>query len=343
MALLSRSITGLTDAVNPSWVVTFVAMALLMAVGVATTFLVREPPDRRAAAPAIEGEASFALRMAAIAIAMALAVGAFLGLKEALLLLGWPKWAPNVVATLVAAFLPGGIVMLLPKPTPHSNLQYRAIHIWLQNAIVKPLAEVAKRDGWVLILLFIVLFKLGDAVLGTMATAFYLNIGFTKPEIAEISKIFGLVATLLGVWFGGLMVMKWGMGKSLLLTGVLQLLSNLMFSWQAHVGNDINWLYVTIAIENFTGGMASAAFVAYISRLCNLQFTATQYALFSSLAAVGRTVIASPMGGIAEQIGWVDYFLLSTVMAVPGMLLLIFMLKRHPVTIESPAATIADD
>ena len=89
--------------------------------------------------------------------------------------------------------------------------------------------------------------------------------------------------------------------------------------------------------------MASVAFVAYISRLCNLQFTATQYALFSSLAVVGRTVIASPMGGIAETIGWIDYFLLSTVMAIPGMLLLIYMLRRHPVTIETPAANIADD
>jgi PAT family beta-lactamase induction signal transducer AmpG len=133
------------------------------------------------------------------------------------------------------------------------------------------------------------------------------------------------------------------MGKSLLLTGLLQLFSNLMFSWQAYVGHDVQWLYATIAIENFTGGMASAAFVAYISRLCNLQFTATQYALFSSLAAVGRTIIASPLGGLAEEIGWINYFLFSTVMAVPGMVLLIYMLKRYPVTIETPAAQIADD
>ncbi len=334
---------SLGEAVHLSWVVTFIAMAALMAVGIATTFLVREPPHKRAAAPAAEGEASFLLRMGAIAVAMALAVGAFLGIKEGLTQLGWPRWAPNVAATLIAAFVPVVIVMLLPKPRPGGNPQYNAIRLWLDNAVMKPFAEVTKRDGWVLILLFIVLFKLGDAVLGTMATAFYLNIGFTKPEIAEISKIFGLVATLLGVWIGGLMVMKWGMGKSLLLTGVLQLLSNLMFSWQAYVGHDINWLYVTIAIENFTGGMASAAFVAYISRLCNLQFTATQYALFSSLAAVGRTVIASPMGGIAEQIGWIDYFLLSTAMALPGMLLLLFMLRRHPVTIDTPAVAMADD
>lgn len=332
------------DAVNLSWIVTFIAMAALMAIGIATTLLVGEPPLRRAAVSSgIEGEASFALRMVVILGAMAVAILAFLGIKEGLTQLGWPRWAPNVVATLVAAFVPVGIVMLLPRPTPRSNRQYQAIRLWLDNAVMKPFAEVTKRDGWVLILLFIVLFKLGDAVLGTMATAFYLNIGFTKFEIGEISKVFGLVATLLGVWVGGLMVMKWGMGKSLLLTGVLQLLSNLMFSWQAYVGHDVNWLYLTIALENFTGGMASAAFVAYISRLCNLQFTATQYALFSSLAAVGRTVIASPMGGIAEQIGWVDYFLLSTVMAIPGMLLLIFMLRRYPVTIESPAANITDD
>lgn len=331
------------EATHLSWVVAFVAMAALMTIGVVTTFVVREPPRRRAAIAVIEGEAGFALRLLAIACTTAVAISAFLAVKTGLTGLHWQNWAINPTATLTAAAIPVAIVMSLPAPRPGGNRHYRAIHIWLENAVVKPFREIAKRDGWVLILLFIVLFKLGDAVLGSMATAFYLNIGFTKPEIAEISKIFGLVATLLGVWLGGLMVIKWGMGKSLLLTGILQLLSNLMFSWQAHVGNDINWLYATIAIENFTGGMASAAFVAYISRLCNLQFTATQYALFSSLAAVGRTIIASPMGEIATVIGWVDYFLLSTAMAVPGMLLLIYMLRRYPLTIDSPATDVADD
>jgi len=331
------------EAVNLSWIVTFIVMAALMIVGVVTTLLVREPPNRRPPAPTIEGEAGFGLRLLAIASMTVVAILAFLAVKKGLVPLIWPNWAVNAIATVLAAAVPVAIVMSLPKPGAGSNRQYQAIHIWLENAVVKPFREVAKRDGWQMILLFIVLFKLGDAVLGSMATTFYLNIGFTKLEIGEISKAFGLVATLLGVWVGSLIVTKWGMGKSLLLTGVLQLLSNLMFSWQAYVGNDINWLYLTIAIENFTGGMASAAFVAYISRLCNLQFTATQYALFSSLAVVGRTVIASPMGGIAETIGWVDYFLLSTAMAVPGMLLLIFMLKRYPVTIETPAADITDD
>jgi PAT family beta-lactamase induction signal transducer AmpG len=331
------------DAVNLSWIVTFITMAVLMVVGVVTTLLVQEPPNRRPPAPAIEGEAGFALRLVAIVGMTAVAIVAFLTVKKGLGQGGLPTWAINAIATLVAAAIPVAIVMSLPKPKVGGNRQYEAIHIWLENAVVKPFREVAKRDGWQMILLFIVLFKVGDAVLGSMATTFYLNIGFTKFEIGEISKVFGLVATLLGVWVGSLMVTKWGMGKSLLLTGVLQLLSNLMFSWQAYVGHDVTWLYVTIAIENFTGGMGSAAFVAYISRLCNLQFTATQYALFSSLAVVGRTVIASPMGGIAETIGWIDYFLLSTVMAIPGMLLLIYMLRRHPVTIETPAANIADD
>jgi PAT family beta-lactamase induction signal transducer AmpG len=331
------------EAVNLSWVVTFIAMAALMIVGVVTILLVREPPYRRAAAAVIEGEAGFLLRLAAIGSMTIVAIAAFLAVKNGLAPLNLKTWAINPLATLIAAAIPVVIVLSLPKPRSGSNRHYRAIHIWLDNAVVRPFEEMAKRNGWELILLFIVLFKLGDAVLGGMATTFYLKIGFTKPEIAEISKVFGLVATLLGVWIGSLMVTKWGMGKSLLLTGLLQLLSNLMFSWQAYVGNDIQWLYATIAIENFTGGMASAAFVAYISRLCNLQFTATQYALFSSLAAIGRTVIASPLGGLAEEIGWINYFLFSTAMAVPGMLLLIYMLKRYPVTIETPAAKVADD
>jgi PAT family beta-lactamase induction signal transducer AmpG len=353
-----------------SWFAAYLTMAALMGVGIITVLMTREPQSQRRRDVASEADqASFLLRVGFIAVVTSAAFAIFLMVQAGVLALqfavlpdwlpilladwtratagwfvalNWVKWAPNIVATLAAAATPVVIVALLPTAGPRSPAQYRAVRTWLDTAVMTPFAEIAQRQGWALILLFIVLFKLGDAVLGSMASPFYIKIGFTKPEIAEVSKVFGLVATLAGVYLGGLMVMKMGMGKSLLLTGILQLGSNLLFAWQAHVGAEINWLYLTIGVENFTGGMGSAAFVAYISRLCSLEFTATQYALFSSLAVLGRTVISSPMGGVAEAIGWVDYFLLSTVMAVPGVLLLIYMLRRFPVTIETTPHAAAD-
>ncbi len=321
-----------------SWSLAYLVMAVLIGVGMATVLMTREPGrsplSKGIARAGPEGEPSFALRLGLISGLAALAILVFLGTRDWVLApLDWPKWAGNVIATLLAAALPVLIVAFLPRPATETG-NYAALHRWLDEAVKRPFQDMGTRRGWALILLFIVLYKLGDAVLGTMATPFYLKIGFTKLEIAEISKIFGLVATLLGVYIGGNMVMRLGLGRTLLITGALQATSNLMFAWQAHVGHDIHWLYVTIGIENLTGGMGSAAFVAYLSGLCNVAFTATQYALFSSLAALGRTVIASPMGAIAEEVGWVLYFLLSTAMALPGLLLLLFMLRRFPATIE---------
>jgi PAT family beta-lactamase induction signal transducer AmpG len=327
-----------------SWPAAYLTMAALIAVGVITVLMTREPQRSDLSRGMRDSsEASFALRVGLIMGLGVLAIGAFVLLRDYILgPMGWPRWAVNVVATLAAAVIPILVVALLPKPGAQSHRSYRALHLWLDKSVKLPFVEMGQREGWLLILLFIVLYKLGDAVLGTMATPFYLKIGFTKPEIAEISKVFGLIATLAGVYLGGLVVLKLGMARALLITGVLQMLSNLMFAWQAHVGADIRWLYVTIGIENFTGGMGSAAFVAYLSGLCNIAFTATQYALFSSLAALGRTVIASPMGGIAETIGWVDYFLLSTAMAVPGLILLVFMIRRYPVTLHAGGPALAD-
>jgi PAT family beta-lactamase induction signal transducer AmpG len=120
---------------------------------------------------------------------------------------------------------------------------------------------------------------------------------------------------------------------------VLQAVSNLMFAWQAHVGADLAWLTATITIENVSGGMGSAAFVAYISLLCNLTYTGTQYALLSSLAALGRTFLAAQGGFMVESLGWVDFFILTTFAALPGLVLLLWMMRRLPV--PSPHAVLA--
>jgi PAT family beta-lactamase induction signal transducer AmpG len=203
----------------------------------------------------------------------------------------------------------------------------------LREAVIEPFAEFVRRSGLgaaLLVLAFILLYKLGDAFAGVMANPFYVQIGFTKTEIAAVTKVFGLIATLVGVFAGGVVVGRYGVMRALLVCGILQMLSNLMFAGQALAGHDVRVLVFTIGIENLTGGMGSAAFVAYLSVLCNVAYTATQYALFSSFMAVGRTLLSSSSGWVADHVEWVTFFVISTVLALPGLLVLGWMLKRFP-------------
>ncbi len=220
--------------------------------------------------------------------------------------------------------------MMTPAVAPDRPHGFAA---WINHAVVGPFADMAQRQGWrllLLIILFALFYKLADAMLGVMATTFYLKIGFTKPEIANITKIFGFFATLVGFAAGGLAIARLGIMRSLMLGAVLQALSNLMFAWQASVGANTDALALTIAVENFTGSIGSTAFVAYISGLCSRTYTGTQYALLSALAAVGRSVLAAPSGWLAEKLGWVDFFIFSTLAAVPGLVVLFLMMKFFP-------------
>jgi PAT family beta-lactamase induction signal transducer AmpG len=237
------------------------------------------------------------------------------------------------VYAVMAALMGVGAATLLFNREPAVQ---EAEHVgnWIADTILAPFADLVKRLGWqvLAVFAFIVLYKLGDAMAGMLSTTFYLKMGFAKTEIAEISKLFGFFATILGTFLGGVGVARLGIGKSLIAFGLFQMLSNLMYAWMATQGHDIPALYATIGIENLAGGLGSAAFVAYLSRLCNLSFTGTQYALLSSPAALGRTLFASSSGWLVEQLGWVDYFILTTLAAAPGLILLLWMLRRFPAT-----------
>jgi PAT family beta-lactamase induction signal transducer AmpG len=204
------------------------------------------------------------------------------------------------------------------------------IATWFQSAVIGPFADFATRPSWLLILIFVVAYKFGDALAGVMANAFYVSTGFTRLEVANISKIFGVAATLGGLAAGGILVHRRGVYPALLVCGVLQALSNLIYCLQAIVGHDAALLVVTIGVENFTGGMGSAAFVAYLSGLCNVAYTATQYALLSALASVGRTTLSAWGGWLAEQLDWVLFFAATTFAAVPGIVLVLVLMKRFP-------------
>ncbi len=198
---------------------------------------------------------------------------------------------------------------------------------WLHGAVLRPFAEFMGRRGWLFTLLFILLYKFGDALAGVMSNPFFIELGYSKVEIANISKAFGLGATIVGGIAGGVLVSRLGIVPSLFWCGLLQMASNLMFVIQAHTGYDLSVLTLTIGLENLSGGMGTAAFVAYLSSLCNLAYTATQYALLSSFMAFGRAVLSSGGGWLADRLDWPVFFLWSTGAALPGLLLL-FLLNR---------------
>lgn len=200
----------------------------------------------------------------------------------------------------------------------------------VRRAVWMPFAEFMSRPHWMIILLFIALYKYGDALLGVMANPFYLDIGFSKTEVGLVTKGFGLAATIIGGIIGGTFVARYGTLKALMFGGVLQAASNGVFAVQAWIGPELPMLFVTIGIENLTGGIGTIAFVAYLSGLCNVAYTATQFALLSSLMAFTRTVFASGGGWLADHIDWVSYFLLTGLAAIPGLLLLIWLMRRVP-------------
>ena len=237
---------------------------------------------------------------------------------------------------IMAALMMVGIVTVLLNPEPAGSefiaakdrTRLERFVDWCQEAVVAPFFDFMRRPYWMHILVFVVLYKFGDSLAGAMANPFYVDLGFSKPEVASVSKIFGLGATLAGAFAGGLFVARLGIMKALVICGVLQMLSNLMFAIQAMVGYSVPMLVVTIAVENFTGGMGTAAFVAYLSMLCNVAYTATQYALLSSFMAFARTTLSAPSGYLAEAVDWVAFFALTTVAALPGLLLLYWLMRR---------------
>jgi MFS transporter, PAT family, beta-lactamase induction signal transducer AmpG len=192
-----------------------------------------------------------------------------------------------------------------------------------------------------LILAFIVLYKFGEALAGSMANPLYQELGFTKLEVGNIGKIVSFAASLSGVALGGTMVARLGVFSALLLGGVLQMVSNLLYVALLLAGHSNLMLAASIFGENFTGGMASAAFVAYLSGLCSLAFTATQYALFSSIAAVPTRFLSAPGGWLVDRVDWAPFFLMATAACLPSLALLLWMRRLLDVELPPRGASLA--
>ena len=192
----------------------------------------------------------------------------------------------------------------------------------LREAFILPLRDYIERDGAWVALAFILLYKIGDTMASSMTTPFYLELGYSKTEIGAVVKLFGFWATIAGGTLGGLIIMRIGMTRALWLFGLGQMLSTLGFVVLAYCGHNNIALAAVIAIENFTGGLGTAAFVGFMGALTNRRFTATQYALLSSLMGVPRVLLSAPTGWLALSIGWPAFFVLCTLIAVPGLMLI---------------------
>ena len=194
----------------------------------------------------------------------------------------------------------------------------------LQEAVVSPFVEFFRRPGAWEILLFVILYKIGDVAAAQMTTPYILqHIGFSRTELGTIFKGFGMAATILGGIVGGALMTRWSMHLSLLVFGILQGVSTLVFVLLEFTGRELWALSVVIGVENICGGMGTAAYTALLMSLCNARFTATQYALLSSLMAVSRYITGAPTGYLVVAAGWVWFFIICTALAIPGLLLLI--------------------
>ncbi|MFL2676262.1 MAG: MFS transporter [alpha proteobacterium MED-G10] len=226
--------------------------------------------------------------------------------------------------SIIFFFLMVFIIFIIPSTNSHIASKKNLIEPFREFLFRNSISKVS------LIFLFIFFFKFGDVIAGVMANPFYVKIGFSNIEIANASKVFGVIMTILGVFIGGYFVKIFGILKSLLISGFFQVFSNLLYVLLNYMGPELSYLFLTVAGENFSGGLGSAAFVAYLSSLCNRKYTGTQYALLSSIMGLARAILSSPSGYLVEYIGWSKFFIISTFLGLPSIIILFWMFKMFP-------------
>ena len=226
----------------------------------------------------------------------------------------------SMVYLIMAACLLPGVLTTLLAPEPQITVGTPKT---IKEAVIDPLIEYFGRPNALWILAFILFYKIGDTMASNMTIPFYLDIGFSKTEIGAVVKLFGFWATVGGNLVGGVLMLRLGINRSLWVFGVFQALSTACFALLARIGHSIPVLSGVIAFENLSSGMGTAAFVAFMASITNKRFTATQYALLTSLMGVPRVMASAPTGFFAKNLGWVSFFIACTLIAIPGMLLLL--------------------
>jgi PAT family beta-lactamase induction signal transducer AmpG len=314
----------------------FVALGALLVATMSSTQDIVIDAFRVETLPESEQAAGMASYVAAYRIGMLISTAGVLFLVSAFEDTGIGRtsawmWGYVVMAALVLIGTVTALAATEPGQSARAEAATRdeAAFSRVMHAAVGAFSEfLVRKHAWA-VLVFVVLFKLTDAFSGTMTAPFVIDLGFTRNDYAAIVKGVGLVATLIGGFAGGYVARRYSLAASLWIGGVLQALSNLAFCWLAYVGVNQWALAVAITAENFTGAIGTVIFVAYLSSLCqNPLHTATQYALLTALAAVGRTYLSSGSGYVAEATGWPLFFVISVVVAVPSLILLAWLQRR---------------
>lgn len=244
----------------------------------------------------------------------------------------------SVYTLLAVSGVIGIITILAVREPPHQALKNDGN--FFEEAVAAPIKDFVSRPGWVWIVLFIMLYKLCETTLGTMTAPFYIEMGFSYDQIATVVKLYGIAATILGGLLGGIAVVRWGIMRSLLICGILQGISNLPFAYLATQGNSLVWLMISVVSDNLASAMATSAFVAYMSFLCNTAYTATQYALLSSLMALPRDLLSSGSGWLADHTTWPVFFTVTAFLSLPGLVVLTLLNRKFP---QNPAAGTSAD
>ena len=233
---------------------------------------------------------------------------------------------------MAVSMLVGVITVLISKEKPFvPKTDVHSVKQWIQVAFIEPFADFLKRYQWhaVLILSLIAVYRISDVVMGIMANPFYVDMGYTKDEVASVTKVFGVIMTLLGAFIGGGLTVRFGIYRILMLGAILSAASNLLFAWLATQGHDLTGLIFVISADNLSSGIASAAFIAYLSSLTNISYSATQYALFSSMMLLIPKWMAGFSGVFVDHFGYSTFFISTAIIGLPVLILVWFVGKLN--------------
>ncbi|WP_199227507.1 MFS transporter [Limnohabitans sp. T6-5] len=233
---------------------------------------------------------------------------------------------------MAASMLPGMLMVIsAPEPEPAPMTPARNLREWLQGALVEPFADFWRRYRWqaLLVLGLIAVYRISDVVMGIMANPFYVDMGFTKDEVAAVTKVYGVVMTLVGAFVGGVLSGRFGVMRILMLGAILSAASNVLFAWLSGVGHDVTALIWVVSADNLASGIASAAFIAYLSSLTNITYSATQYALLSSMMLLLPKFVAGFSGDFVNAHGYAQFFTATAWLGVPVLLLVALASRVH--------------
>ena len=326
--------------VYQAWQYSYMLMALAMLVGVATTLIIREP-DHSALRPYSYSAAAYGRFVLLFLAAVGGFVASFYFSSELVVpaktSLG-QIFANQYLAGFIIEFLRLAGAILVAWILAISLVKGGLVdYSMLEQTYIMPVREFFERYGlslaWLLLAL-IGLYRISDIVLGVIANVFYLDMGFSKNEIATAVKVFGVLMAIVGGFLGGILSMRYGVMRILFLGAVLSAATNPMFMMLASIGYNITWLYIVISADNLSAGIASAAFVAFLSSLTNISFTAMQFAIFTSLMTLLPKILGGYSGTMVDAVGYSNFFLRTALMGIPVLLLILVVARRYQFTFK---------